>query len=382
MSECNKIICIGGFQMPDKNAAAHRVLNNAKALRNCGYETIFIDINMAAEQDIINTRKVYFGFETYSISNTKKRFIDIDCFKKVYSLYSHDVVGVIAYNYPALPLYQLKNFCKKNHIFLVGDVTEWYEATGINYLYKLIKKIDIDLRMKVIQPHLNGIIAISRYLEDYYATTTSVVRIPPLTDIDEKKWNVEIDKNNNTELKIIYAGSPGYNKDKLNKIIEGISNCNFERLKFTIIGITEEQFLNYYPEEKEILEKVGDHIIFTGRISHDLVIQKLKESDYTLFFRENTRLTKAGFPTKFAESITCGIPVITNNSSDLAEYITEGRNGFMLSTDNFLDELPNLLDQLISGAIKRPKVEREIFDYHNYQENLKIFIDKINRFKD
>ena len=35
------IIYIGGFELPDKNAAAHRVLNNAKIIRELGYEVFF-----------------------------------------------------------------------------------------------------------------------------------------------------------------------------------------------------------------------------------------------------------------------------------------------------------------------------------------------------
>jgi glycosyltransferase involved in cell wall biosynthesis len=38
----------------------------------------------------------------------------------------------------------------------------------------------------------------------------------------------------------------------------------------------------------------------------------------------------AGFPTKFVEAITCGIPVVTNNTSDLQFYLKEGVNGYFL----------------------------------------------------
>jgi len=41
----NYIIYYGPFQLPDKNAAAHRVINNAKLLRELGYETVFLGCN-------------------------------------------------------------------------------------------------------------------------------------------------------------------------------------------------------------------------------------------------------------------------------------------------------------------------------------------------
>ena len=378
MSSIQKtIICIGGFKMPDKNAAAHRVLNDAKALKEYGYNTVFIDIDKNADANILNTLNVYSEFDTYSISNTRKRAVNIDDFKKIYDVYKNNVVGVIAYNYPSLALLKLSRFCKKNNIFIAGDVTEWYEASGKNLLFRIIKKIDIDMRMKVIHPRLDGIIAISNYLSEYYSKDTEVVRIPPLTDNSSEKCEKDNDLRSDNTLRIVYAGSPGYTKDKLNRIIEGIYKCNYKKILFIIIGITEKQFLEYYPEEKEILKKLGNNIIFKGRVSHDEVIENLNSSDYTLFYREETRLTKAGFPTKFSESISCGIPVITNGSSDLSEYITGDRNGFLLSTEKFVEDLPELLDELTEGKIDKPTVDKDLFDYHNYVSKLGDFIKKI-----
>ena len=38
------ILYVGGFELPDKNAAAHRVLSNGKLLRDLGYEVSFVGI--------------------------------------------------------------------------------------------------------------------------------------------------------------------------------------------------------------------------------------------------------------------------------------------------------------------------------------------------
>lgn len=38
------ILYIGGFELPDKNAAAQRVVANAKALRDLNYNVVFIGI--------------------------------------------------------------------------------------------------------------------------------------------------------------------------------------------------------------------------------------------------------------------------------------------------------------------------------------------------
>ena len=39
------IIYIGGFELPDKNAAAQRIIGNSYALKELGYEVIFLGVS-------------------------------------------------------------------------------------------------------------------------------------------------------------------------------------------------------------------------------------------------------------------------------------------------------------------------------------------------
>ena len=59
-----KVLYIGGFELPDKNAAAQRVMTNAKLLREMGYEVIFIGIS----KDIAHAPQMVDGFESRSIA--------------------------------------------------------------------------------------------------------------------------------------------------------------------------------------------------------------------------------------------------------------------------------------------------------------------------
>ena len=62
------ILYVGGFELPDKNAAAHRVLSNGKILRDLGYKVVFIDVDkrIQYENDILNTKRILKGFECWS----------------------------------------------------------------------------------------------------------------------------------------------------------------------------------------------------------------------------------------------------------------------------------------------------------------------------
>ena len=69
MSTKKTIIYTGGFELPDKNAAAQRVLANAKTFRDLGFNVVLIGIDKSLPQNthIKETRSSVQGFETWSI---------------------------------------------------------------------------------------------------------------------------------------------------------------------------------------------------------------------------------------------------------------------------------------------------------------------------
>ncbi len=79
---------------------------------------------------------------------------------------------------------------------------------------------------------------------------------------------------------------------------------------------------------------LGELIDWKGRIPHNEALDLLKKSDYSIFLRDTNLVTTAGFPTKFVEALSCGIPVLTNRNSNLADYLIEGKNGFWIDTSS------------------------------------------------
>ena len=68
------VLYVGGFELPDKNPAAHRVLNNAKILKNLGYNVVFCGVDKEIE-NLPTKPDMVCGFESYPIpypSTTKK----------------------------------------------------------------------------------------------------------------------------------------------------------------------------------------------------------------------------------------------------------------------------------------------------------------------
>lgn len=384
------IIYVGGFELPDKNAAAHRVLSNGKIFRELGYDVVFIDVDQLLnfKSDILNTFKKVQGFDCYSVPYPKdklewlKYLINISYIKIINNKYKNISI-IVAYNYPSIALNNLKKYCKKNNIKLVADCTEWYSTEGTSLLYKLIKGLDTFFRMRFIHKQMDGLIVISRYLENYYRQVRNVIFIPPLVDVYEEKWKMtnvkekERLKNDNT-LRLAYSGSPGKNKDKINYIIDSVYKFKHnENFRLDIVGINKVQFLKYYPSYDQKIKALENRIKFWGQLSHADSLNILKSADYSIFIREKSRLTMAGFPTKFVESVSCGVPVITTDTSDLKEFFTDSSLGFLLS-DVSVDELYLLLKKtMIKGFYRNNILSKEnkmLFHYVNYKDIMKKFL--------
>ncbi|MBP2070684.1 glycosyltransferase [Thermoanaerobacterium butyriciformans] len=386
------ILYVGGFELPDKNAAAHRVLSNGKIFRELGYDVVFIDIDKSLKfnSNILETKKSIQGFECWSRPYPKSNnewinyLTNIDSIKLISDRYEQ-VKAIIAYNYQAIALYKLRNFCHKHNIKIIADCTEWYSTKGSNIVFKIIKGLDSFLRMRIIQKRLDGLIVISKYLENYYRNCNNVIRIPPLVDLNEEKWNAVTTEYSDNKLRFIYSGSPGKNKDKLNLLLETLYELKeHDNYVLNIVGITEEQYIYDYPDHKELLNALGERVKFLGRLSHIDSIKALKNSDFSVFIREDTRLTKAGFPTKFVESISCGVPVITTNTSDLKDYLYEGENGFFINQDAniSIEKLKNILyiDKNDVLKMKRNCYKYNVFFYRNYLSECKEFLESIINF--
>lgn len=368
------VLYIGGFELPDKNAAAHRVISNAKLFGLLGYNTIFIGIDKEEKEylNIFDSKKTISGFSSYSIPYPKsigqwvKYISQINNYIEVASSISR-LKAIICYNFPAIALEKIRWYCRKKGIKCIADVTEWYTGLGRSIPVKLIKGIDTFLRMRIIQKKVDGLIVISRFLQKYYKGCKNVVYIPPLTDLSDEKWTNTKEKSHDI-LYLTYAGNPG-RKDRIDHLIKALEKVS-RPYQLDIVGIEKEEYISLYANEVYELDR-NHTFIFHGRIPHLEALEIIKRANYSCFFRVADRVTTAGFPTKFAEAITCGTPVITNRSSNVADYL-KGKNGYLVE-----DLSCEAISQIINDADFTVKVNNRLFDYREYETDMKTFFGKI-----
>lgn len=372
------ILYIGGFELPDKNAAAHRVLANAKCLRDIGYNVILIGVN----KDKIVTNECFYvqGFKCYNVKYPESNaewLIYLTSIKGYRSIVDKEKPSkIIAYNFPALALYHLK---KLSSIKIYADITEWYEPKG-NLIFRVVKGLDVNFRMKYLHKKLDGLIVISDYLENYYQNkgVENIINIPPLVDISETKWNNEMSSTSNGDkiFRFIYSGSPGSgNKDRLDIVVESLKPFYVEKeisIVLDVVGITKEYYVEHFNNNNP-LNAEYDFINFHGRVSHLHSIELLKGADFSVFFREDNLTNNAGFPTKFVESISAGTPVITNVSSNIKKYfeVNNTKNGFIID-DLSHSKISNIFKEIFFLDKEEHFKEREnsidtsVFDYRQY----------------
>lgn len=353
------ILYIGGFELPDKNAAAQRVVGIAKGLREIGNEVVFL--NSLKKSDLNHVEeKNYFGFRCFEYKRESERDYLFSAKTALSMIRKVKPDVIIAYNYPAVSLEKIRKHCKANGIKCYADATEWYQAVGENIVYRVIKNLDTFYRMRFVQKRLDGVIAISRFLYDYYKDSVKTVLIPPTVDLTDEKWNIDAPKDQGV-VSFVYAGVPIALKEKLDTIVSAIEKVSKNhKIILNVVGVTEQQFVEMYNWTRAVPSSVK----FWGRVEHRRVIKIVKSSDWAIILRDNNRVVKAGFPTKLVEAISCGTPAIVNEFSNICDYIGY-ENGIVVEN---VDHIEKAIDKASDSLLK---IDNRRFDYRNYLNELK-----------
>lgn len=383
----NKILFVGTFIMPDKNAAAIRVLGIAKALRKEGFEVVFQgnQIDDAEPTKVVDNYVDGFLYKTREKWSSKEYYFDDSYIRKtVESLNKATVCAIIMYHSAAILSIRLNTYCKKNGIKLIADITEWYDIKRqLNSGHIAIRALDFWTRVYIANPHIGNIIAISSYLENYYIKKKCNTIKVPILDITENK-DIKIEKTD-FNIHFCYCGSPTQ-KDMLLPIVENaveLINNGIRNFDLQIVGITQEQFETN--NNLKIDSKYLEWIKFYGRVPHEEAVNILSKSDYSFIIRPSMRYAIAGFPTKMVEAFSVGVAVIACSNGDIPDYVKNNVNGFLINPNNIYEDLEKIMKLVTSlstievNKMKRNSLQtaREKFDFSYYAAPLKEYLNGI-----
>lgn len=324
------IIYTGGFVLPDKNAAANRVVSNGKLFDSLGCKTVFLGLS-DSDKGFEGIRKISGQenmFEQARPLSTKQWINRLFSTNEICTLVEKygDVRMVILYNLPLFTLWRAKRALSKKNIKVAYDCTEWTKDTDGSFIKKAFKVLDEFLVRNFAHKIADGMIVISSMMKKKYSKNKKLLVLPPLVDINDPIWHQKPQKESGI-FEFCFAGVPDGNKESLDKVVEAFSSIENENIRLRIVGITEKEYNSIYGA---IPESAKNRMVFMGKLPHEEAVKYILGCDCYIFIRRSDRRNNAGFPTKFAEAFTCRVPIITTDVSDVGNYIKKSGRGEVL----------------------------------------------------
>ena len=320
------IVYFGIIQYEYNNAMCQHVAGVEKMISAIGYKAVTIGVS----PNVVRGQYKKINETTYVVNDPQNSFDRIKeciCSSELKNIIeeigAYRVKTLIMADFRFIPMRDMMRFCKHNGIYYAVDIMDRFVAE--ESLVSKIKKIDCDIRMKYLYPHVDRRIHICSYFNELLGTGSHTAVIPGVT------WNVGTIQNKPSDQRInlAFLGRPGNKceKEKIDWVIKGIKECGQKhRFKLFLAGFDEVVFKE---NNKHLIPYFSDDIVFCGRLNKEECKQLLEKSDFSLVVRPDTELSKYGFSTKIGEAFAYGVPVLATNTSDNKKYITSGINGFI-----------------------------------------------------
>lgn len=364
------IVIAGDFVFPEGSASASRVRHMAKGLAELG-NNVYV-VTMSPRKSDHNTLEAqvwhsYEGFHYYIAGTlippqSRKSFITkvksyfsafreglhngIKCIDQLHQ--ANNVDAVIGYSYRFFSMYGLIKYCKRKNILVLRDVIEWFDPKyfrggKFNPLYW-----DFELNVRFSLPKSDGIIAITKFLEENFLSQgIKVIRIPAIIAPDTFVTKLpKLTTAINDPFQLTYLGGmierdgPMLMMQAVREVL--ISGSN---VFFNIVGTDGNDGFAIKAKEFACNDPVlKNNVKFWGRLSDHEVVERLFCSDALIFTRLESRDAKASFPTRLPEYLMTGKPVITSGVCDIPEYLIDGREAIIVK--------PNSVSALADGVKK------------------------------
>lgn len=369
------VLYYGVLEMPDKNAAANRVSANGKIFSCLGYDTVYLGVS----SDITDRNAVVqLSENVYAealITSVKDWFVRTLAMKNLISVAEKypDLRLVIAYNVPYFKFLQIKAHFEKKGVAVAYDCTEWSTYSKGTSLKQAIKRADEKLIENRLGDTADNLIVISRMMEQKYAGKANIVNLPPMVDTSDPIWRKKAAENDGI-FEFCFAGSVGGSKESPDVIVKAFASLENKNTRLRIVGLTSDDYLAFYPGDRELVASLGDRIVFTGRVPHEESVGYILGCGCYIFIRVSDKRNNAGFPTKFVEATTCGVPLITTNVSDIADYIRTRDDVILLESG----DAASVADAMrkITG-VKNNACLNDAFDYRNYVERSRTWLGNV-----
>lgn len=399
----DKVVYIGNFSPSVMDAQTQLVVGNCKILRELGLKiTLICNDNVAIERGEDFHYALVEGFDCFSLRfnksikdalNSKRLYEQVT--KILEDLGSDSIAYVFLYGSIgfAVQVLWLSRWCKRHEIKIVANVVDIPDLRHGCAIERIVKAVDRKLQNHCISSEMDGQIAVSAYIRQYFLKKTNypILVLPPLKDTEVLRGLVFAPREK--IKKIVYVGVPfpidgrkvdeSAYKDRVDLFIDLLCSSSCRDWKLDIYGVTMEQYSRVITRQIALLRKFQNQIIFHGRINHSDALHVVADADYSVVYRLKNRMTMAGFSTKFVESISCGTPVLMTDTSEYIKYAEKGVPCFLFDLDDEKqrrDVLENALRKSSEEmmVMKEKCRESHAFDYREYVQSMRDFLTQVD----
>ena len=180
-------------------------------------------------------------------------------------------------------------------------------------------------------------------MSDYYITCSENLRKFCIkTGINEKNVIVirnsvdtrlfrplpQLTENKSKIFTVLYAG--GFQEwQGINNLIEASVLLKNHDIKFKIIGFNKNQI----ELKNHIKNKLENKVELIDRLSRKELVMQINKSEVCIIPRSSNIVTEVAFPTKFAEYLSVGKPVITTNVGEISLFVKKYNCGYVCKPD-------------------------------------------------
>jgi glycosyltransferase involved in cell wall biosynthesis len=282
---------------------------------------------------------------------------------------AEDFCAVIAYPESVWSvgfLFRLQRLCRTRDWKLIVVVGEWFGLRWSGWTMlprRLLTFVDWETQLRILNKRSDRIIVVSSLLEQYYRKSgCDVMRVPPLIDAQAERWRVRpIRANAGDGLTLLYTGS--WSRDRLDIVLKALLRLRRDGhdvvLEFLGSGPNE---LRKNPKlQRLVLQAPPGSFRFHGWVPFQHVLPITASVDFGVLLRNVAKWSSACFPSRVAELQALGVPMLCNFTSDLREYLEDGKNALIVPELSV-----NAFETTVKRALAMTRSERDELKRYSY----------------
>ncbi len=265
-------------------------------------------------------------------------------------------------------------------------IPEFYEKPKKNiFSLKLIKWYDFYLGIRFLSKHVDGLIVLSTFLENFLINKVrykkSIIIQPNFIDSKNFEMPSKILPFKEDQRTIGYVGTP----TKKDGVIDLLNSFQILLKKYPnthllIIGdITNGKTI--IPKLKKYALKLNviNNITFTGLVPSAKIPFLLHSCDILALTRPKGIFAEAGFPTKLGEYFACKKPVVITKVGDIPKYFNNNEQAILVNPEDPVN-ISKGFEYLLKNKNQATKIGENGFCWMKKNLDYHIVSDKINKF--